>query len=281
MTYLAYCSTTGLEAIDYRITDRFFDPPATPGAEGAPASTSAPLKAAPPDTGRMPVPPYSEKSVWLPRTYWCYEQVTALEAGPLPALAAGHVTFGCLNNFAKVSAPALAVWAKVLRDTPGSRLVLHAPQGSARQRVLDVLKGASVAADRVTFADRVSGQDYFQLYQSIDIGLDPFPFAGGTTTCDAAWMGVPVVTLAGKTAVGRAGASILTNVGLAGLIARSEEQYARLALELAKDLRRLSSLRAGLREKMLKSPLMDGPAMARDIENAFRQMWREAREALL
>jgi predicted O-linked N-acetylglucosamine transferase (SPINDLY family) len=284
VTYLAYCSTTGLDAIDYRITDRFFDPPGTSvvekgrGHASTPGSGAAPLKAATADTGRMPVPPnYSEKSVWLPRTYWCYEQVTALETGPLPALAAGHVTFGCLNNFAKVSASALGVWARVLRDTPGSRLVLHAPQGSTRQRVLDVLKGAGVAADRVTFTDRVAGQDYFQLYQSIDIGLDPFPFAGGTTTCDAVWMGIPVVTLAGKTAVGRAGASILSNLGLAGLIARSEEQYARLALELAKDLRRLSSLRAGLREKMLKSPLMDGPALARDLEEAFRQMWREAR----
>ncbi len=117
--------------------------------------------------------------------------------------------------------------------------------------------------------------EYFDVYQRIDVALDPFPYGGGTTTCDALWMGVPVVSLAGQTAVGRGGLSILTNIGLPDLAARDPEQYVQVAAELAQDLPRLAGLRATLRERMRSSPLMDAPRFARNVEAAYREMWRQ------
>lgn len=251
VTYLGYCGTTGLETIDYRLTDPYFDPP---GADLA---------------------CYSEKSVRLPQTYWCYQPAAeAPEVGPPPVLPAGHVTLGCLNNYCKVSEPALAVWCQLLAQTPNSELVLYAPEGSHRERARDRLARAGVDPGRLRFVGRVPLGQYLRQYHAIDIGLDPFPFAGGATTCDALFMGVPVISLAGQTAVSRAGLSILSNVGLPELVARSAEQYARIARDLAQDLPRLSELRATLRERMRCSPLMDAHRFARDIEAAYRHMWQ-------
>jgi protein O-GlcNAc transferase len=120
---------------------------------------------------------------------------------------------------------------------------------------------------------------YFEMYHSIDIALDTHPYGGGTTTCDALWMGVPVMSLVGKTAVGRAGLSILSNVGLPEQVARSDEEYVRIAAALATDLPRLAHLRSTLRQRMQASPLMDAPRFARNMEAAYRQMWRAARES--
>jgi predicted O-linked N-acetylglucosamine transferase (SPINDLY family) len=251
ITYLAYCSTSGLDAIDYRLTDPWFDPPALGDAN------------------------YSEKSLHLPETYWCYQPSHAApETGPLPALAAGQVTFGCLNSFAKVSPAALMTWCRLLVAVPQSRLVLHAKAGSHRQRALDCFIREGLDPQRVTFAGFVPAAEYLRAYNEIDIALDPFPFAGGTTTCDALWMGVPVVSLAGRTAVGRAGVSILSNLGLPELIADSPEQYIKIAGELAGNLPRLSELRAGLRERMRQSPLTDAPRFARHVEAAYRKVAR-------
>jgi predicted O-linked N-acetylglucosamine transferase (SPINDLY family) len=127
---------------------------------------------------------------------------------------------------------------------------------------------------RVQFINRVSSREYFDLYHGIDVGLDPFPCAGGTTTCDALWMGVPVVTLAGRTAVGRAGVSLLSNVGLPELIAQTEDQYIRIASDLAANLPYLAQVRKGLRERMQKSPLADGPRFARHMDDALRSLWQ-------
>ena len=184
------------------------------------------------------------------------------------------MTFGCLNNFCKVSDATLALWSKLLAATKGSRLLLHSLEGQHRQRVGDFLAAGGVERERVEFVGFLSGPKYFELYQQIDIGLDPFPYAGGTTTCDALWMGVPVVSLAGQTAVARAGLSILSNMGLAELVAATEEEYLRIAAELAGDLKRLAELRAGLREKMRGTPLMDAGRFARSIEGAYREGWR-------
>src|ERR1019366_491103 len=126
---------------------------------------------------------------------------------------------------------------------------------------------------RVQFVDRLPVQDYLAKYGEIDIALDTTPFAGGTTTCDALWMGVPVVTLSGRTAVGRSGVSLLSNVGLPEMIAQSSERYVEIAAALAKDLPRLSELRSGLREKMRSSPLMDIRRFAVDIEAVYRRVW--------
>ncbi len=163
---------------------------------------------------------------------------------------------------------------QLLRAMPKSRLILHAHQGSHRQRVWDMLQQGGIDPRRLKFTDKVPLQEYFAQHGQIDIGLDPFPFAGGTTTCDALWMGVPVVTLAGQTAVGRGGASILTNIGLPELIATTPQQYLQIAESVAGDLPRLAELRRTLRPRMQASPLMDAPRFARNVEAAYRQMWR-------
>jgi predicted O-linked N-acetylglucosamine transferase (SPINDLY family) len=252
VTYLAYCGTTGLAAMDYRLTDPYLDPP-----------------------GRDE-PFYCERSVRLPETYWCYRPV--IETSPaetLPASGTGQIVFGSLNNFCKVSDASLAAWSRLLQAVPGSRLLLHAHAGSHRQRVCTLLAGQGVAAERLELIDFLPAGDYFDVYRRIDVALDPFPYGGGTTTCDALWMGVPVVSLAGATAVGRGGLSILSNVGLPDLVARDPGEYVEIAARLAGDLPRLRELRAALRDRMRKSPLMDAPRFARNVEAAYRRMWKE------
>jgi predicted O-linked N-acetylglucosamine transferase (SPINDLY family) len=251
MTYLAYCSTTGLDSIDYRLTDPYLDP------------------------GDVDERHYSERSIRLPQTYWCYEPAAATpEVGPLPALAAGQVTFGCLNNFCKVSQPALAAWVALLQAVPRSRLLLHAREGGHRQRVGSVLERAGVDPRRLRFVGFTPPGEYFALYHLVDIALDPFPYCGGTTTCDALWMGVPVVSLRGRTAVGRAGVSVLSNLGMADLVAANVDDYAKIAAALANDPPRLLALRQGLRQRMRQSPLMAAGPYARAVESAYREAWR-------
>jgi predicted O-linked N-acetylglucosamine transferase (SPINDLY family) len=161
-----------------------------------------------------------------------------------------------------------------LGAAPHSRLLLHAYEGSHRQRALEHLQREGVDPQRVSFMGKLPLAAYFERYQSLDIALDTFPFGGGTTTCDALWMGVPVVSLVGKTAVGRAGLSIISNVGLPELVADTPEEYVRLAVRLANDLPRLKELHSTLRPRMQASPLMDAPRFARNVEAAYRQMWR-------
>ncbi len=175
VAYLAYPGTTGLSTMDYRLTDPYLDPPA-------------------PDE-----PIYCEESICLPETYWCYRPlVQAPAVNNLPALGAGCVTFGCLNNFGKVTDQTLAAWLDLLQKMPDARLLLHAHAGNHRDRVRDLFAQRRIAPDRLTFADMVPVEKYYQLYHQIDIALDPFPYGGGTTSCDALWMGVPVVSLAGQ-----------------------------------------------------------------------------------
>ncbi len=131
-----------------------------------------------------------------------------------------------------------------------------------------------IGMERVEFVGYLPMAEYFGVYQRIDIGLDTFPYAGGTTTCDALWMGVPVVTMRGKRAVGRGGASLLTNVGLGELVAKDEAEYVAKALELAGDFERLEKMRSGMRERMEKSAVMDARGFAKGVEEAFRGMWR-------
>lgn len=252
VTYLAYAGTTGVKAIDYRLTDALLDPPDRDDSV------------------------YFEKSVRLPRTYWCI--AVPPEAPQLPQFPAGRsgpITFGCLNSYFKVTPQALRTWAELLREVPNSRLILHAAEGSHRQRARELFASEQVDPERIGFVGFVPIEAYFQQYQDIDIALDPFPYPGGTTTLDALWMGVPTVTLAGKTAHSRGGLSILTNVGLADLVATSPQQYVEIAARLAGDLPRLAELRATLRSQMQSSPLMDGKQFARDAEAAYRQMWKD------
>jgi len=249
VTYLAYCSTTGLETMNYRLSDPQLDPL------------------------YMNDSVYTERTVRLPRTYWCYpEPENAPDVGPLHASSAGHVMFGCFNNYSKVTRQTLEMWARILNAVPESRLVIHAHEGSHRQAALELFASHGVEAGRVHFNGFRRLDEYLAQYNQVDISLDPFPYGGGTTTCDAIYMGVPVVSLEGATAVSRAGKSILTNVGLQDLVAKSPDQYVEIALKLAADLPRLEDLRKSLRQRLKDSPLMDGPQFARDMEEIYRRM---------
>jgi predicted O-linked N-acetylglucosamine transferase (SPINDLY family) len=251
-TFAGYPGSTGLTAIDYRLSDPYLDPP------------------------DMDESVYSERTVRLPDTFWCYDPLDCsdIPVNALPALEIASITFGCLNNFCKVNDTMLAIWAEVLRQVRGSRLLLLAKQGDHRERTLAFLAGQGVEAGRVEFLDPRARRRYLELYHRIDLGLDSFPYNGHTTSLDSFWMGVPVVTLVGQTAVARAGWCQLSNLGLTELAAGDREQFVRIATELANDIPRLSELRATLRERMERSPLMDAPRFARNIEAAFREMWR-------
>jgi protein O-GlcNAc transferase len=201
------------------------------------------------------------------------------EPGPLPALAAGHVTFGCLNNFCKVTEDQLSLWGQILGRMPRSRLKLLVPRGTARERVLAIMARQNIAPERIEFVQMQKREAYFQSYRAIDLGLDTLPYNGHTTSLDAMWMGVPVVSLVGKTVVGRAGLSQLTNLGLTELVADSPARFIDIVAGLAGDLPRLAQLRQTLRRRMLDSLLTDASRFARGVEAAYRQMWVDWCEA--
>jgi predicted O-linked N-acetylglucosamine transferase (SPINDLY family) len=253
VTWVGYAGTTGLDAVDYRITDRYFDPPGT-------------------DLGV-----YTEASLHLP-TFWCYdplEDAGEVQVGPLPALAAGAVTFGCLGSPRKLHAGVLALWARVLAAVPGARLYIYLEE-HAREAARQVFAAAGVDPARLEFGGRVSRREYLERHHRIDIMLDTFPFAGGTTSLDAAWMGVPVVTLTGGPTLQRAGVCVAMNLGLPELVASSEEEFVARAAALAGDLPRLARLRGELRGRLAASPLSDAPRFARDMEAAYRDAWRRS-----
>ncbi|MEQ1862030.1 MAG: tetratricopeptide repeat protein [Chthoniobacteraceae bacterium] len=229
VSFAGYPASTGVGAIDHYFTDPHL------GAVGADAFT-------------------------LPDTYWCFDPLDDAPAvGPLPAKESGRVTFGCLNDPAKVNDRVLALWSRVLDALPGARLLA---------------RGSRLDHPRMEAVPRLPRAAYLAMHHQLDIALDTFPYPGHTTSCEALWMGVPVVSLAGPTPISRGGLSILKNAGLPELAARNEEDYVRIAVDLSRDLPRLAALRAGLRAKMSASPLMDAPRFARGIENAYREMWR-------
>jgi protein O-GlcNAc transferase len=250
-TFGCYPSGTGLETIDYRLTDPHLDPPEIGDAF------------------------YTEQLIRLPGSFWCYDpdamEVRDIPTSPLPASQNGFITFGCLNNFCKINPSTLRLWSKVLTAMPTSRLLLLAPHGSAQKWVLHHL---AVDPSRIEFIPNQKREDYFRTYHRIDVGLDTLPYNGHTTSLDSFWMAVPVVTLIGAISVGRAGWSQLSNLKLQDLAARDEAQFVKIAVDLASDLPRLSALRAELRERMLQSPLTDSIRFARNIESAYRQVWR-------
>jgi protein O-GlcNAc transferase len=251
VTWLAYAGSTGLPGIGYRLTDAHLEPPGD-----APAWSA-------------------EQPVRLPDSWCCYSPAgDSPEINALPALSARSVTFGSLNNFAKVHDGVLARWARVLEAVEASRLLMFCPEGQSRERLRAFFAARRIASERLELVGYLPRWDYLSLYQRIDLGLDPFPCNGMTTTCDALWMGVPVLTLPGVMPASRAGLSLLSSVGLPELAASSEEDYVRLAVDLATDLPRLAALRATLRPRMQASPLMDAPRFARNVEAAYRSMWQ-------
>jgi protein O-GlcNAc transferase len=248
VAYLGYAGTTGLPTIDYRLSDPYLDPPDTD------------------------LSVYSEETIRLPRTYWCYRPGGESPAvGAAPAIANGYVTFGCLANYGKVSPEAREVWGEIMAAMPASRLVVYCASEPQRRRLLERLGGHGVAAERVEFVGWQPWEEYMRTYNRIDVVLDPFPCGGGITTCDALFMGVPVISLVGKTAVGRSGSSVLSNLGLTELLARTPEEYRVLAARAVEWI----ALRPGLRERMRQSPLMDAAGFARDLEAIYRRIWKK------
>ncbi len=186
----------------------------------------------------------------------------------------GFATFGSFNQFAKLSPSVRRLWSKILVGLPDSRLlVVGVPEGQARDALLADFASEGVTRNRIDVVGRVPMQEYYQLLNQVDIALDTTPYSGATTTCDALWMSVPVIALAGGHSVARSGVSLLTAAGLPEFIAQSPEQYVGLATALARDVRRLTALRHGLREQMRQSPLMDEPRFVRGIEAQYLQMW--------
>ncbi|KAF9680848.1 hypothetical protein SADUNF_Sadunf06G0164000 [Salix dunnii] len=253
VTWIGYPNTTGLPTIDYRITDSFTDPPHSKQK-------------------------HVEELVRLPECFLCY--IPSPEAGPVsptPALSNGFITFGSFNNLAKITPKVLQVWARILCAVPNSRLVVKCkPFGcdNVRQRFLTMLEQMGLEPLRVDLLPLILlNHDHMQAYSLMDISLDTFPYAGTTTTCESLYMGVPCITMAGAVHAHNVGVSLLSKVGLGHLVAKNEEEYVRLALQLASDISALSNLRMGLRDLMSKSPVCDGPNFTLGLETAYRNMW--------
>lgn len=260
IAYLGYPNTRGFDAIDYWFTDALADPPG--------------------QSERF----YVEEIVRLPNGFNCYQAPPQSPAvSPLPALKAGHISFGSFNNTPKINERVIACWAAILRAVPQARLILKAralADRQTRERFERCFTGHGIPAERIEMVSWIpSSADHLQLYHRIDIVLDTFPYNGHTTTCEALWMGVPVVTLAGQTHAGRVGMSLLTHVKLAELVAENLQAYVDIAVGLAHDLEHLAILRQGLRDRMKRSPLMDAASFTRALEQAYREMWKKYCEA--
>ena len=249
-TWLGYLNTTGLTRIDYRITDAHADPSDVR---------------------------HTEKLARLPHSQWCYRpfvQCTAATSPPVQKNA--HLTFGSFNQVLKLSQTSRRLWAQILSRVPGSKLViLGVPAGPAHDRLVADFAKAGIGADRVRVVPYVSLKDYFAWYNEVDIALDTTPYSGGTTTCDALWMGVPLLTVPGERPGSRSGASVLTTAGMSDWIAASAEDYVHRAVEFASDLQLLANLRATLRARLQAGPLMDEAGFTKDLETLYRQMWRQ------
>ncbi len=255
VNWMGYLNTTGLAVMDYRITDEIADPAG--------------------ETDRF----NSETLVRLRPPFLCYRPFDhAPPVSALPAYEAGHLTFGSFNDLPKLTPGVIKLWAKLLHTVRGSRLIIKteqmrdAPTASLlRSRFAD----EGIAPERIDLlAWRVRTVHHLARYGLVDVALDPFPFNGVTTTCEALWMGVPVVTLRGDRPYARVGASLLASVGLQEFVTEDPESYVEMAASLGKDLFRLRELRLGLRDRMRASPLCDGAGFARSTERAYRRMWQ-------
>lgn len=252
-SWLGYFATTGLAAMDYLIGD----PWTVPEVEEA---------------------HFTEKIWHLPETYLCFTPPDAdIQVAPLPALADGHITFGCFNNLAKMNDAVVTLWARVLQAVPGSRLFLKTEQlgvATVRQSVVERFAIHGIDAGRLILEGAAPRAELLAAYHRVDIALDPFSYPGGTTSVEALWMGVPVLTLAGERFLSHIGESILQNAGLPEWIAVNADDYVARAVSHAGNLQRLATLRSGLRQQVLASPLFDALRFARHFEAALRGMWQ-------
>ena len=253
VTYLGYPDTTGMRSVDYRFTDALADPE---------------------DEDRF----YSEQLVRLPDCFLCYRPPDdAPPVGPLPFRRRGQVTFGSFNSLYKVNEKLVEIWSTLLHRVPGSRLLLKsmALQDKAiRDRYYELFRKHNLDGDRILLVSwEPERANHLSLYGEIDIGLDTYPYHGTTTTCEAFWMGVPVVTLKGRVHASRVGCSLLHQVGLDELVATTAEDYVKIAAELAGDADRMAKLRSELRLRMANGPLCDRAGFVQQLEQAFFSMW--------
>ena len=253
VAYLGYPATSGMAAMDYRITDEMADPAGM--------------------TDHL----YTERLLRIPHGFLCYQPQTDAEVSSAPCIEKGYPTFGSFNNLAKVNAELVEVWCSVLQHSPGSRLLLKS-KGlqfmEIRERTWRLFEERGVDRDRIELSGWAESLDkHLELYKMVDIALDTFPYNGTTTTCEALWMGVPVVTLAGAEHVGRVGVSLLSQAGLVEFITADSDAYIALAVSLAVDKQRLASMRARLRGTVRESLLCDAAGTTRDIEDAYRKAW--------
>lgn len=254
MTWLGYPGTTGLSTMDWRVSDGFADP------EGAERFCS-------------------EKILRMQGSAWCFHPLSGSPAvKELPAKRNGYVTFGTFNNFPKISPQTLEMWAEILRGVAGSKLLLKnnsMRSGHAVGKVKGFMAERGIAQERVEVERwREEFDEHLEMYNRVDVGLDTFPYHGTTTTCEALWMGVPVVSLAGGTHCSRVGVSLLNAVGLGEMVAGDAKEYVGKAVGLAGDLAGLEKLRKGLRERMHGSGLMDGKGFAKRMQGGVRGAWR-------
>ena len=254
-TWLGYPNTTGMTEMDYRLTDAIADPEGAANAQ------------------------HSETLVRLPDVFLCFQApAESPEVAAMPAVTDGHVTFGSFNNPSKTGPQVVEVWAQVLHEVPGSRLLMKSSQlrdESLCGKFRDEFAAHGIAGERIEFMPNIPAiSGHLAAYGRVDIAFDPFPYNGTTTTCEAMWMGVPTITLCGERHASRVGASILTQLGLKDLVAETTKAYVETATGLAKDLDRLAKLRNGLRPRMQASPLCNAQTFTRDMESAYRDMWR-------
>jgi predicted O-linked N-acetylglucosamine transferase (SPINDLY family) len=253
VTWIGYPLTTGLATIDYKIVDAYTDPPG------------------------MTEQFYTEELARMPESFLCYlPDSESPEVGSLPTLASGHITFGSFNNFVKVSPKVIDLWTAIMRAIPDCSLMMKGKSfldKASCHYAINMFTQEGIDPERIILQPFEQSPSYWESYNLVDIGLDTFPWNGITTTCDALWMGVPVITLAGSAYASRAGVSLLTNVGIPELVARTPEEYISIAVNLAADLTKLQSLREHLREMMRRSPLCDANKFTANLESCYHKMW--------
>ncbi len=250
ITYLGYPGTSGLSAMDYRLTDRYTEP------EGDQY--------------------YTEELLRLPDSIWCYRPAEDMQqATPLPALANGHLTFGSFNNANKIGGECIALWSTLLQNIPTAHLMMVAiPEGEARNGLSKQFREHGIANERIHYFGKLPSLEFRRQLQQVDITLDPFPVNGATTTCESLWMGVPVLTLVGQRFLSRAGLSVLSAAQLPDFTATTKEELIKTATLLANNLPLLANIRAGLREHLIMTPLFNQKLFTRNLENVYRDMWR-------
>ncbi len=258
VTYLGYPNTTGLTTMDYRLTDAWVDPPG--------------------ETEQL----HSETLFRLANGFLCYDPHNDTATENTDPVTGAYTTFGSFNNLAKLSPKVIALWARLLHTVPNAQLLLKTKplkDPATQEKIYQQFAGHGINRKRVELVGWVTGRDeHLGLYNRVDIALDTFPYNGTTTTCEALWMGVPVITLAGHTHAGRVGVSLLSQVGLTEFIARDADHYIELAAYLASNREQLTQLRSELRSRVAASPLCDASGFARHVEDAYRQMWRNNKQ---